>query len=169
MRPRSSAKAAKTIRTPDGHPSSRSSREAQGGHDEKRRRSTPRTITELKQQIARKIAPQQQLLRSAVVQAVFENHSAIAVVCDARGGIILANAAAKQMARMEPEGMLLNAAPSIWGRLLPSECGATTGWPRLRELLEQPIDGRECRLVQSCDTAVPFHWPQQSKRELALS
>ncbi|MGZ4854655.1 MAG: sensor histidine kinase, partial [Candidatus Angelobacter sp.] len=45
------------------------------------------------------------------------------------------------------------AAPSIWGRLVPSECGATTGWPRLRELLEQPIDGRECRLVQSCDTA----------------
>jgi signal transduction histidine kinase len=153
MRLRSSRKAANAIRMLDGHTPSHSSREAQGGQGEKRRSGIPKTITELRRQIARKIVPQQQLLRSAVVQAVFENHPAIVIVCDARGRIILANAAAKQMARMEPEGMLLNAAPSIWGRLVPSECGAKTGWPRLRELLEQPIDGRECRLVQSCDTA----------------
>jgi len=153
MRLRSSRKAANAIRTLDGHPPSHSSREAQGGQDGKNRSGIPKTITELKQQIGRKIASQRQVPRSAVVQTVLQNHPAIVVVCDARGRIILANAAAKQMARMEPEGMLLNAAPSIWGRLVPSECGATTGWPRLSELLEQPIDGRECRLVQSCNTA----------------
>src|SRR5882724_3354180 len=143
MRPRSPRNSANSIRTLNGHPRSHSSREAQGGHDEKRRTGIPETIKELKQHIARKTIPQQQVLRSAVVQAVLQHHPAIVVVCDARGRIILANAAAKQMARIEPEGMLLNAAPSIWGRLLPSECGATTGWPRLKELLEQPIDGRE--------------------------
>jgi signal transduction histidine kinase len=120
--------------------------EAQGGHGEKHS-GLPQTITELKQQIASKIAPPQ-LLRSAVVQAVWAHHPASVVVCDAGGRIILANGAAKRMARMEPEGMLLNAAPSIWGRLLPNECGATTGWPRLRTLLERPMGGKECRLFQ---------------------
>jgi signal transduction histidine kinase len=153
MRPRSPRNSANSIRTLAARPPSHSSREAQGGHDEKRPTGIPETIRELKQHIARKTLPQQQVLRSAVVQAVLQHHPAIVVVCDARGRIILANAAAKQMARIEPEGMLLNAAPSIWGRLLPSECGATTGWPRLKDLLEQPIDGREYRLVQSCNTA----------------
>jgi signal transduction histidine kinase len=142
--------------TKDGHASllrpTYSLGETQGGHGEKHS-GLPQTITELTQQIASKIAPPEELLRSAVVQTVWAHHPASVVVCDAGGRIILANAAAKQMARMEPEGMLLNAAPSIWGRLVPSECGAMTGWPRLRELLEQPIDGRECRLVQSCNTA----------------
>src|SRR5579864_4790696 len=79
---------------------------AQEKHGEKHSR-LPQTITELKQQIASKIAPQQQLLRSAVAQTVWAHYPASVVICNGEGRIILANAAAKQMARMEPEGMLL--------------------------------------------------------------
>jgi signal transduction histidine kinase len=106
----------------------------------------------LKQQIVRKILPQQEGLRSAAVQTIWEQNPASVVVCDTEGRIILANAAAKQMARMEPEGMLLSAAPFIWGRLIPSECGSTVGWPRLRTVLEQTTAATECRLVQSLTT-----------------
>ena len=118
------------------------------------RNGPPETITELKQQIAAKIEPQQRLLKKAIVQAVWQQHLAGVIVCDSRGRIILANAAAKRMARMEPEGMLLTAAPSIWGKLHPSDCGpGTAGWPRLRTLLEQPTPELERRLVQSSETA----------------
>jgi signal transduction histidine kinase len=122
---------------------------AQRARDE-RHGCLPQTITEVKQQLARKIAPQQQFLRHAAMQTVWRHHPAGVIVCDAAGKIILANAAARQMARMEPEGMQLNAAPTIWGRLLAGEDGfSAMGWPPLAALLEQPMAERECRLVQS--------------------
>jgi signal transduction histidine kinase len=124
-----------------------SSGEAQGARGAKRN-GLPQTITELKQQIASKIVSRQQLLRSSVIETMWELHPASVVVCNAEGRIILANAAAKEMARMEPEGMLLNAAPSIWGKLLPNEYGATAGWPSLRTLLKKPMGRKECRLFQ---------------------
>ena len=153
MRPISSRHSAKVKRMQDSHASlfhpAYSSGEGQGGHGEKHSR-LPQTITELKQEIAQKIGPEQQLLKSAVVQTVWQHAPSCVVVCDAGGRIILANAAARQMARMEPEGMLLSAAPSIWGRLLPSDCEiGTPGWPRLKALLNQPTTSRECRLVQA--------------------
>ncbi|HEV7675177.1 MAG TPA: ATP-binding protein [Candidatus Angelobacter sp.] len=129
-----------------------SSGQAQGGHGEKRS-GLPQTITELKQQIASKIVPQQQVLKSSVIETMWEQHPASVVVCNAEGRIILANAAAKQIARMEPEGMFLDAVAFIWGRLLPSECGSSAGWPSLKTLLERPTPEKECRLVQSTKIA----------------
>jgi signal transduction histidine kinase len=156
MRPGSSRLSDKAKTTQGGRPRlfypTYSAGEAQRTHDE-RRNGLPKTITELKQQIAGKIAPQQEFLKGAVAQAIWQHYPAGVVVCDARGRIILANSAAKHMARMEPEGMLLTVASSIWGRLLPQGCGPeAAGWPRLSELLERPTKERECRLVQSSDT-----------------
>ena len=128
------------------------SRKAQQGHDQERN-GLQQTITVLKQEIAGKIVSQQQALQDAALQAVWEHHPLSVIVCDAGGTIIFANAAAKQIAQMEPEGMLLNSAPSIWGMLLPSEGKAeVTGWPALRTLLARPTAARECRLVQSRNT-----------------
>ena len=156
MRPESE-QPAKAKRMQDGHSRllrpAHSPGEAQGGQNGMRN-GPPETITELKQQIARKIAPQRRLLKRASVQAVWQHHPAGVVVCDSQGRIILANAAAKRMARMEPEGMLLTAAPSIWGTLLPGESGTgAAGWPGLRTLLERPTPEIEYRLVQSRETA----------------
>jgi signal transduction histidine kinase len=152
---RSSRRAVEAKGTKDRHAHlsclSYPSEKAHGGRDEGLGR-LPQTITELKQQIVSKIVPQQDGLRSAAVQTIWEQNPASVIVCDAGGRIILANAAAKQMARMEPEGMLLSAAPFIWGRLIPSECGGTVGWPRLRTVLERPTSATECRLVQSLTT-----------------
>jgi signal transduction histidine kinase len=156
MRPESE-QPAKAKRMQDGHSrllrSAYSPGDAQGRNDEMRNRH-PETITELKQQIARKIEPQQRPLKRAVVQAVWQHQLAGVVVCDSQGRIILASTAAKRMARMEPEGMLLTAASSIWGTLVPGEQGAGTagGWPGVRTLLERPTPEIECRLVQSRET-----------------
>jgi signal transduction histidine kinase len=158
MGARSSRQTVKTKGTKDGHPhflfAALPSGEAQRGHGHHQvRNGFPQTITELKQEIASKIVSQQQLLRSAATQTVWEHQPVGVVVCDAAGRIILANPAAKQMARMEPEGMFLNSAPSIWGTLLPnSSAPGAAGWPPLKELLAGPITAREYRLVQSHDT-----------------
>ncbi|MGC2743845.1 MAG: histidine kinase [Candidatus Angelobacter sp.] len=118
------------------------------------RNGFPQTVTELGQAIAAKIESHQQLLKSAVLQTIWEHHPVSVIVCDAGGKIIMAKAVAKQMARMEPEGMLLSSAPSIWGMLLPSTSGrGPTGWPPLSALLARPMELRECRLVKSCNTA----------------
>jgi len=122
--------------------------------ENQQRNGLPRTIAEWKEEIARKIAPQQQALREAVVQTAWEHHPVSVIVCDAGGRIILASAGARQMARMQPEGMLLDAAPSIWGKLLPGGGKpGITGWPQLRSLLTRPTPTRECRLIQSGDAA----------------
>jgi signal transduction histidine kinase len=129
------------------------SREAQRRLDQGRN-GFPQTLAELKQGLVNEIEFQQQLLRDSVLQTVWENHPVSVIVCDAGGKIMLANTAAKQIARMEPEGMLLNSAPSIWGMLLPSSCEpGISGWPSLRALLARPTELRECRLIQSPNVA----------------
>ena len=156
MGPRSSREAVKPKGTKDGHARflctapalSETQRKPGQGHNR-----FPQTVTQLQQEIADKIEFHQQLLRDSVLQTVWEHHPVSVIVCDAGGKIILANALAKQMARTEPEGMLLISAPSIWGMLLPSTSGpGLTGWPPLSALLARPMESRECRLVKSRNT-----------------
>jgi signal transduction histidine kinase len=129
------------------------SREAQGRSHQGRRISPPQTIAEFKNQFTRSIPSRQQLLKSAIAQTIWHQQPAGVVVCDARGRVILVNRAARQMARIAPEGMFLSGAPFIWGKL-QSESGVdAAGWPHLSDLLEKPIAERECRLVQSNATA----------------
>jgi len=112
------------------------------------------TLTVLKQDLAGKVLSQQQALQDAALQAVWNHHPIAMIVCDAQGKIVLANAMAKQMARIEPEGMHLKHASSIWGTLLPNEGKPEmTGWPPLRTLLARPTSLRECRLAQPDNTA----------------
>lgn len=129
------------------------SREGLNPHDQART-GLQQTITVLEQEIAGKIVSHQQALQDAALYAVWEHQPIGVIVCDAEGRIVLANAAARRMARIEPEGMHLSSASSIWGMLLPSEGKPeTTGWPPLRTLLARPTTVRECRLVQSYSTA----------------
>ena len=111
-------------------------------------------ITVLKQEIAGKIVSQKQALQDAALRALWDHHPMALIVCDAQGKIVLANPMAKQMARIEPEGMHLNSASSIWGTLLPSEGKPEMiGWPPLKTLLARPTTARECRLIQPDSTA----------------
>lgn len=110
----------------------------------------PQTIAEWKEDIAGNIVSRKQALTDLVVQTVWDHQPVGAIVCDTGGRIILASLAARQMACMEPEGMLLDAAPSIWGQLLSCETKpGISGWPQLRTLLARPMPAKECRLVQS--------------------
>jgi signal transduction histidine kinase len=129
------------------------SREGQSSHDGQGA-GLQQTLTVLKQDLAAKVLSQQQALQDAALQAVWDHHPMAVIVCDAQGKIVLANAMAKQMARIEPEGMHLKYASSIWGTLLPNESKPDlTGWPPLRTLLARPTSVRECRLAQPDNTA----------------
>jgi len=157
MGSRSLREGVKTKGTKDGHARSLCTAPALG---EAQRRlgqvcnGFPQAVTESGPAINSKIESHQQLLRRAVLQTLWEHHPVSVIVCDAEGKIIMANAVAKQMARMEPEGMLLSSAPSIWGVLLPSTSGrGPTGWPQLSALLARPLELGECRLIKACNTA----------------
>jgi signal transduction histidine kinase len=126
---------------------------AQGRSHQGRRINPPQTITEFKNQITRAIPSRQQLLKSAIAQTIWHQQPAGMVVCDVSGRVILVNRAARQMARMEPEGMFLSGAPFIWGKLQSERGVDAAGWPHLSDLLEKPLAERECRLVQSNATA----------------
>jgi signal transduction histidine kinase len=130
-----------------------SSREAQSRSDQAQDGLQQQTITVLKHEVVGKLVSQQ-ALQDAALQAVWEHSSMSVIVCNAEGRIIFTNAAAKQMARIEPEGMRLNSASSIWGTLVPSESkSGMTGWPQLKSLLARPTTVRECRLIQSGNRA----------------
>ena len=150
-------------------------REGQRGREQGTNR-LQQTITVLKQEIGGKTISRQQALQDAAFQTVWEHHPTSVIVIDAEGRIILANAAAKHMARIEPEGMRLDSASSIWGMLLSSEGKPEmSGWPSLKSLLARPTTVRECRLVQSDNTAydvmfssAPVATPGQTKAGAVL-
>lgn len=73
------------------------------------------------------------------------------VVCNTKRKITLANAAARRMARVNPEGEPLDSAPAIWGDLfnpkgqrIPAE-----QWPWARALQGKTTIRREFRLAQA--------------------
>ncbi len=88
------------------------------------------------------------------------------IVCDGRGTIVLANAAIRQLAQLNPEGRPLDLVQSIWGELLDVNGAhiAAEDWPLMRALRGQYTNGKECRLISlggSCSdlvfNACPIH------------
>jgi signal transduction histidine kinase len=79
------------------------------------------------------------------------------VVCDDRGLIVLANAGAKQLAKVDPEGTTVKLAENIWGELFDfNGCHiAPEEWPLMRALRGETTSYLECRLVRpdgsACD------------------
>jgi hypothetical protein len=73
------------------------------------------------------------------------------VVSNSDGTITLANAAAKRLAQMNPEGKSLSVAPRIWGELFdPSGRRVPVHrWPCMRALQGKTTVDLECRLVRS--------------------
>jgi len=73
------------------------------------------------------------------------------IVCDTQGKITLVNAAARQLAQVNPEGRLLDCAPNIWGELfdlngcyLPAQ-----EWPCMRALHGETTNGKQYHLKQT--------------------
>lgn len=73
------------------------------------------------------------------------------VVSDSSGTITLANAAAKRLAQIDPEGRSLEVAPRIWGKLFDSSGRRVPlkQWPCMRALHGKTTAGFECRFVRS--------------------
>lgn len=87
------------------------------------------------------------------------------VVSDLRGKITLANTAARQLARMDPEGRQLVSAPDIWGEMfdLSGRHIPAHDWPWMRALGGETTIGSSYHLTRSggssCDllfSAVPI-------------
>jgi signal transduction histidine kinase len=75
------------------------------------------------------------------------------VVCDALGKIVLANAAAKRLAQLDPEGKPISLAPSLWGDMfdLNDQPVPAADWPCVKSLLRgESTHGSEFRLLW-CD------------------
>jgi signal transduction histidine kinase len=103
------------------------------------------------------------LTRSALLEMIVREAPDGIVVCDAQGKVMLANAAAKRLAQLDPEGQSLKFPRRIWGEMfdvdgrIPAE-----EWPWMKALGGETIAGKECRFVRSdsstCDilfSAVP--------------
>ena len=104
--------------------------------------------------------------RSAFLELILRQIPDGVIVSDRQGTIILANPAAKQFARFDPEGQPLDLAQSIWGELLDVNGAhiAAEDWPLMRALRGQYTNGKECRLINlagSCSdlvfNACPIH------------
>src|ERR1700722_15684453 len=104
--------------------------------------------------------------RSAFLELILRQIPDAVIVSDRQGTIILANAAAKQFAQLDPEGQSLDFVQSIWGELLDVSGAhiAAEDWPLMRALRGQYTNGKECRLVNlggSCSdlvfNACPIH------------
>ena len=72
------------------------------------------------------------------------------VVFDGEGRIILTNAAARRVAQADPQGMLMDLAPRIWGKMFDSEGRevAPCDWPSAKAMRGESTTQQECRLVQ---------------------
>ena len=104
--------------------------------------------------------------RSAFLELILRQIPDAVIVSDRQGTIILANAAAKQFAQLDPEGQSLDFVQSIWGELLDVSGAhiAAEDWPLMRALRGQYTNGKECRLINlggSCSdlvfNACPIH------------
>ena len=104
--------------------------------------------------------------RSAFLELILRQIPEGVIVCDARGTIVLANPALKQLAQLDPEGQSLDFVQSIWGELLDVNGAhiAADDWPLMRALRGQYTNGKECRLINlggSCSdlvfNACPIH------------
>ncbi|HEY1939849.1 MAG TPA: ATP-binding protein [Candidatus Angelobacter sp.] len=86
----------------------------------------------------------------ASLETIWRKLSDGIVISDAQGRITLINSAAQQMAQMEAQGMLLEFAAQIWGRLfdLGGHEIAPQNWPTMRAARGHTTVQQECRLVQ---------------------
>jgi signal transduction histidine kinase len=87
---------------------------------------------------------------SALLEVIVRNAPDGIVVCDAQGRIVLANAAAKRLAQMDPEGQLLKFPRRIWGEMFDTNGRVPAeAWPWMRALGGETTTGKECRLIRS--------------------
>jgi signal transduction histidine kinase len=73
------------------------------------------------------------------------------VVCNPQGEVMLANAAAKRLAQLDPEGQSLNFSRRVWGEMFDANGRRVPveEWPWMRALGGEIITAKECRLVRS--------------------
>ncbi|HET6935666.1 MAG TPA: ATP-binding protein [Candidatus Angelobacter sp.] len=73
------------------------------------------------------------------------------VISNAEGKISVANATARELGQMDPQGMPLDCAPLIWGRMFdqPGHEVAPAEWPTMRASRGHSTTQLECQLVQA--------------------
>jgi signal transduction histidine kinase len=90
--------------------------------------------------------------RSAAIEMAFRQVEDAIVVCDTHGVIVLTNASAKMLTRLDqnPEGKPMDFAEDIWGELLDRNGSRIVAekWPIMRALGGESVSYEECRLVR---------------------
>jgi len=100
--------------------------------------------------VVSRVAFSGELKRSTLLEMIVREAPDGIVVCDEQGKIMLANAAAKRLAQVDPEGQSLKVPRRIWGEMfdvngrVPAE-----KWPWMRALGGETITGKECRFIRS--------------------
>jgi signal transduction histidine kinase len=86
---------------------------------------------------------------NTVAEAILRSAPVGIVVCNSHGKITLVNAAAKQLAQVDPEGKMLYIAPSIWGEMFDQNGKHVPGaqWPCVRALHGEVTTRMECHMV----------------------
>ena len=89
----------------------------------------------------------------ALQHIIFQRTSISLFVCDSEGTITLANAAGRQLAKMDPEGTPLRVAGLLWGELNDTSGNSVPAneCPWMEALRGQTVAGRHYRLVRGND------------------
>src|ERR1700752_458206 len=87
---------------------------------------------------------------STAAEAILRGVPTGLMVCNSHGKITLVNAAAKQLAQVDPEGKTVYMAPSIWGEMFDQNGKhvPTAQWPCIRALRGEATSNMECRMVR---------------------
>lgn len=77
------------------------------------------------------------------------NHAVVFI--DAELRITMTNAAARRMARMEPQGTTIDLAPVVWGTMLDTDGHAVppSDWPWAKAMRGESIIQQQCRLLHA--------------------
>jgi PAS domain S-box-containing protein len=98
----------------------------------------------------RKIAEEALQDQKVLLETILGQAADAIIVCDDEGRFTFANAAARQMAMLDPEGATLNATPEVWGVAhYPDGCRIPREeWSISRALRGETTVGREARMVR---------------------
>jgi len=99
---------------------------------------------------ARKLAEEALQDQKVLLETILGQAADAIIVCDAEGRFTFANAAAKEMALIDPEGTTLDVAPQVWGLAHYPDGGRIPleEWSIPRALRGQTTVGRETRMIR---------------------
>lgn len=87
---------------------------------------------------------------STAAEAILPKAPIGIMVCNSQGKITLVNAAAKQLAQIDPQGKTVYVAPSLWGEMFDQNGKhiPTAQWPCMRALHGEVTNHMECHMVR---------------------